>query len=268
MGLGVLDTDESTSSSAISNQSSSRNTAISSQLSSVPPSSALSLAISENFGISEDSDDNANDRTLTHPIDDDENAVGHYSALPAQHEHGETTESDILNDFLLSDSSNSNDSLAKKLTSGSEYLQDYTPANLVPLSRVTLGVIPEDAAASATSAFKVFEVNAGPGQQQLATEGRAIRNTSLVKFSTTNSMQKRKGRSPLANVTCNSIHNNSGNQCPIALSEGKKLNDSFDGGFFMYQKEDPRIYKGEGEAGFIHCDHANSQLIFHLSSSR
>lgn len=253
MGLGVLDTDESTSSSFTSNQSSSRNTIISSQPSSVPPASALSLGISDHFGMSEDSE--SADRTLVQSIDNnDENAMVHFSALNATpHEPlGSMPPSDILSDFLLSDSSNSNSVSAKKVSGvagglgGMEYLQDNTPAaNLVPLSRSALGVLGENATASATaclstSAFKVYEANTGMGQPM---EGRAIRNTSLIKFSTANSMQKHKGRSPLATVTSNSMHKNCGSPAGV---EAKKLND--DGSFFMYQKEDPRVYKGDGKA--------------------
>lgn len=230
MGLGVLDTDESTSSSAISNGS--HNTLTNSQPSSVPPASALSLAISDNFGLLEDSDSNENDHTIVpgRGVDDgdvDDNFdMGH---------HG--SQSDILSDFLLSDSNDSSDVSLKKITTG-EHLQDNTPANLVPLSRTTFGTLVEHSTSSSCSSGSTLKVY---GQPMMPTEGRAIRNTSLVKFSTTNSMQKHKGRSPLATVTCHNIHNNSIRTCAI---DAKKMLD--DANFFMHQKEDPRIYKGEG----------------------
>lgn len=241
MGLGVLDTDEL--SSPISN--SSRNTIASSQPSSVPPASALSLAISDNFGLLDDSESNENDHNHTmvpRTIDEeneDENTIGHFDL-------GHGSQSAILSDFLLSDSNDSSDLSLMKMASG-EQLQDNTPANLVPLSRATLGTLAEHSSTLTNyhpmsgSNSKTYGMGGMVGQSSIPSEGRAIRNTSLVKFSTTNSMQKHKGRSPLAAVTCNNIHSNSSKTCPI---DAKKQAEDI--GFFMYQKEDPRIYKGEG----------------------
>lgn len=262
MGLGVLDTDESTTSS---NQSSSRNTNLSSQPSSIPPPSAFSLtAISDHFSLLEDSEiecnnenssvandadvgDNARDND-----DGDENSIGHFSMLATATSSVRQQHSDILTDLLISDSS-SNDAQIRPehlTVKHAILMQDNTPANLIPLSRATLGVLSGHSSSSATSssaaAFRVLDGNA-----HYPSEGRAIRNTSLIKLANsggaTGTKQKHKGRSPLATVSCNSNYTNSPSALNDGINSGKKVYDiGGNANFFMYQKTDPRIYNGEG----------------------
>lgn len=236
MGLGVLDSDESSS-----NQSSSRNTIISSQPSSVPPASIFSLAMSDNCvdtlqSIVEENEIECNENTSnTHGS---ENSIDNFQTLPYD-------QSDLLTDFILSDSSSNE--MVPKADMSSVNLQDNTPANLVPISRTAFGVLtmnPGPELGTSNNAFRMFDSSSGSIHPP---EGRAIRNTSLVKFSTNNAIQKHKGRSPLATVTCNNSNNNQNTFCAgLNDTDTKKMSDG-DGTFFMYQKQDPRIYKGEGE---------------------
>lgn len=240
MGLAMIDTDESSS-----NHSSSRNTIVSSQPSSVAPASAFSLAMSEHFAdtlqsLSEDSENECQATMLA--ATDEDSSVDNFSTL----KHERSDRSDIMADFILSSSdSNSSDGQTKSVTV-LESLQDNTPANLVPFSRTTLSMI--NAAASSAiggtgNTFRVFD-----GSLAQPEVGRPIRNTSLVKVATNNSAQKHKGRSPLANVTCNSHHNSSSNSSVSSTDSKKKIMDALnEDSFFMYRKEDPRIYKGDGE---------------------
>lgn len=201
MGLGLLDSDESNQSSILSNlrQPSSMLKSIPSEISSEPMSNMM--AGSNEICIESDSN-----------MDD---------------EHAQ-------------DSQSSAASSAEKTLVGAQSFsihQDYTPANLVPVSRTNFAGLVNTSAAS------------GSSTAHLPTEGRAIRNTSLKKFNEheSNSAKKYKGRSPLATVS------NNANVCRVqspSLGDSdvaKKINQTGadEDSFFMYKRQDPRAYTGE-----------------------
>lgn len=210
MGLDVLDTDSESNQSSIINN----------VLLSIPqPSSAISVVVSENS-----SEPMSNYMLGSHDIclESDSNITG-----------------DLRQDLEVSESPLSTalsnpPSGEKSFSGGAQQFsihQDYTPANLVPLSRTNFaGIMNSSIASSSAEASLPLP------------EGRAIRGSSMKKISQieTDSAKKHKGRSPLATVTCNSPANIAINALGNADAK-KKISEEF----FMYQKQDPRIYTGE-----------------------
>lgn len=201
MGLDVLDSDESNQSSVVS-----------SILSNLPqPNSAVSTIMSENSS-----------EPLSHCLTDAQDIAleSDSSTVCDLHHDLEVSESP------LSDAIRSNPSSSDKTFVGGQRFsihQDYTPANLVPISRTNFtGIVNET--------------------QPL---GRPIRNTSMKKINKqeSDSATKHKHRSPLATVSNN---NNINSQNQLAIDSVKKQTLNLcDESFFMYQKQDPRIYTGE-----------------------
>lgn len=117
--------------------------------------------------------------------------------------------------------------------------QDLTPANLIPVSRTNFAGIMNSSTASASSAA------------YSQPEGRAIRNTSLKKFTEheSNSAKKYKGRSPLATVSNNANTNICRVHCPdlsdLEVAKKMVVAGADEDSFFMYKRQDPRAYTGE-----------------------
>lgn len=243
MGLAMIDTDDSSS-----NHSSSRNTIVSNQPSSVMPASAFSLEMNDQLAdtlqsLSEDSEFDCQGTLLL--ATDDDSSIDNFSAM----KHERSDRSDIMVDFMLSSDSSSSEIQTKSLNV-MDNVQDNTPANLVPVMRefprygmnVTNSMENSLTTVTTSTSFRVCDCNA------IQPEGRPIRNTSLVKVATNNSAQKHKGRSPLATVTCNSNHNSNNNSSINPGDSKKKIIETMnDESFFMYRREDPRIFIGDGE---------------------
>lgn len=194
MGLGLLDSDESNP-STVASDAHSVPKSILSELSSEPMSNLMPTS---NFSCIE-SDSNT----------DGENVADTNSPT-----------SEIISD-------ESQASAEKTLVAGHPFSihQDYTPANLIPISRTNFAGI---AHSSATTS-------------ELPQSGRAIRNTSL---------KKHKGRSPLAIVSNNANVNVCRGNCTNLGSDADGAKASVQGGndedsFFMYRRHDPRAYTGE-----------------------
>lgn len=210
MGLDMLDTDSESNQSSI----------ISNVLSSVPqPSSAISAIISEC----------SSEPMSNQMIGSNDICLESDSNMTA----------DLRRDLEVSESPASNTysnppSNEKSFVAGAQQFsihQDYTPANLVPLSRTNFAGIMNASIASSSGEI----TQSIPG-------GRAIRGSSMKKFHSieTDSTKKHKGRSPLAAVSCNSPANIV-NAISVDLDAKKKISEEF----FMYQRQDPRIYTGE-----------------------
>lgn len=230
MGLGVLDTDDSNSIQST----------ISSTISNLVPSAPASMAMS-------------NEQTLQEILNSQEIFSESDSNIENEDQHLKNLESPIdpnlYCDSILSDSTMNEVTLSgNQAKSSQQSLQDFTPANLVPFSRTNFCGIATMASGGALSTDSRNSSLSQPQQPSLQSEGRAIRNTSLKKYAKNDSgsAQKYKGRSPLANVTCNSS-SNINNNCSIYNSDAKKTSQigAVTDNFFMYQKNDPRCYSGE-----------------------
>lgn len=212
MGLDVLDSDESSQSSVWSNlgQSNAMVKSVQSEVSSEPMSNLMTGANE----ICIESDSNP------------EGGIAPESQSP-------TSIAGSTDDLATS---------AEKTYVGAQAFsihQDFTPANLIPVSRTNFAGIVNPPSAS------------GPSAASSQPEGRAIRNTSLKKFNEheSNSAKKHKGRSPLATVSNNANANICRVHCPT-LSDADVAKKTVPTGadedsFFMYKRQDPRAYTGD-----------------------
>lgn len=212
MGLAILDSDDSTQSSILSNlrQSNSMVKSITSEISSEPMSNQM--AGSNEICIESDS-----------------------------YMEGEIV-ADSQSPASIARSTDECETSAEKTFVGAQTFsihQDFTPANLIPVARTNFAGIVNSSTAS------------GSATQHLQPEGRAIRNTSLKKFNEneSNSAKKHKGRSPLATVSNNANSNicrvHCANFSDTDITKKIVQTGVDEDSFFMYKRQDPRAYTGE-----------------------
>lgn len=212
MGLGILDSDESNQSSILSNLR--------------QPNSVLKSIGSENS-----SEPMSNLMTGSHEI-----CIESDSNMENENHH--EAQSPVATNKLVTS--------AEKTFVGAINAepfcihQDFTPAASIPVSRTNFAGIVHASTASASTAAVCMA------------EGRPIRNTSLKKFNEheSNSAKKHKGRSPLATVSNNANANNIQVHCTnLGDSDVAKriLQNAAadDDNFFIYKRQDPRVYMGE-----------------------
>lgn len=219
MGFGVLDSDESNQSSVVS-----------SAIPSFPaPNSALSMIPNE---ISDES--NVDESDLAEPFSETESNLEHSSQHTLSDLHLSSNEANSLPTLNGSESKESYLPVELKSEAFQVY-QDCTPAALIPSSRTTFrGIINSVGNQSCTG-----QSTSMAGDQTFVNppEGRAIRGGSMKSFQKeTDSLIKHKGRSPLAAI---------GNATPQPSPDTHEFQKSeMDECFFMYRKQDPRLYTG------------------------